>query len=771
MDMKKVTMAFFIILFLCYIGAVTGKSIFLGDLLSPLIALGLCGITFFNYYSKAKDRSSRSIGFLLSLGMLFWGLADILWALDELLLHREPGEDMVITSLYLLTNLFLTAALIIYGYRVFHKWNILQMLLDTFVVAFFVFELIWITFLQKNAQSIDLLEYDWISGISILFDVLIATGIVIWYIYTCNEKLALYLYLEAFGILLFVCNDLAYYYNELYIYHGPAYFLDVIYLLSFAVIALAAALRPKSVQPDTQPVVHNTGQKRKGYILLIAPLLLILFQGFDAILLLLFVSVILLYYILSGYLQNNISKEDILLRERKHISELEQKVKERTEELEEKNRVLLHLLDQDFVTGLKNRRFLLSYLEKMIASLKEGETIVLLYIDINRFKMISTMYGHYIGDMILYEMAERLIPMEKLAENTILTSYRDDTFVFAAVGEYDYGKGYEFAKEAVKLCSDLYKIEDYQIKVTVNIGISVFTKDSTTKEELIKHADIAMSQAKTRGFNYVQEFDADLSKAIFRRNTIEIMLKKVNFNQEFMVYYQPQFRTENRKLIGFEALLRWKTPAGEMIGPGEFIPVAEETSYIIPIGDWVTTMALKQLVLWNRRFKEKIMIGINVSLKQLNSPRFIKGLKEEIKHLEINPKWIDLEITESLQFHENPEILFMLEDIHNFGVNISIDDFGTGYSSLSYFKNLPIDRIKLAKELIDNIHTDDFDYKLAEAIILLAKAKGIRVIAEGVELKEQWNTLKKLQCDEVQGFYFGRPEPVSTIEAMYRAEM
>jgi EAL domain-containing protein (putative c-di-GMP-specific phosphodiesterase class I) len=238
-----------------------------------------------------------------------------------------------------------------------------------------------------------------------------------------------------------------------------------------------------------------------------------------------------------------------------------------------------------------------------------------------------------------------------------------------------------------------------------------------------------------------------------------------------MVYYQPQFQTDNRKLVGFEALLRWKTPSGEMIGPGEFIPVAEETGCIIPIGDWVTTMALKQLVLWNRRCKDKIMVGINVSLKQLNTFKFMKNLKNEIERLELNPKWIDLEITESLPFQENPEILAMLEDIRHFGVHISIDDFGTGYSSLSYLKNLHIDRIKLAKELVDNIHIDEFDYKLAEAIILLSKAKGIRVIAEGVETIEQWEALKKLGCDEVQGFYFGKPEPVSVIEATFRHEL
>jgi EAL domain-containing protein (putative c-di-GMP-specific phosphodiesterase class I) len=237
------------------------------------------------------------------------------------------------------------------------------------------------------------------------------------------------------------------------------------------------------------------------------------------------------------------------------------------------------------------------------------------------------------------------------------------------------------------------------------------------------------------------------------------MLKKVIFSQEFMLYFQPQFQIESKKLIGFEALLRWKTPSGEFIPPSEFIPIAEETGYIVTIGDWVNRMALRQLFEWNKKAKEMIMIGINVSLKQLNSLKFIDKLTDEINNLSLKPEWIDLEITESLQLQENPEILNILASIRNLGFTISIDDFGTGFSSLSYLKNLPVDRIKIAKELVDNVHMDDFDYQMVKSIIMLSKVKGIRVIAEGVETEEQWAVLKKLHCDEVQGYLFGRPLP------------
>jgi EAL domain-containing protein (putative c-di-GMP-specific phosphodiesterase class I) len=364
-------------------------------------------------------------------------------------------------------------------------------------------------------------------------------------------------------------------------------------------------------------------------------------------------------------------------------------------------------------------------------------------------------------------MAQKLKPLESQVQNSILTSYGDDTYIFAAVGSYNYDSGHEFAKEAIKLCSSIYEVDEYQIRVTVNIGISLFRRDAATKEELIKHADIAMTQARMNGFNVVQEFDEKLSEVIYRKNTIEILLKQANFKMNFMVYYQPQIQTDTKKIIGFEALLRWRTSSGEFIGPNEFIPIAEETGFIIPIGDWVMKMVMQQIVDWNKRFDEKIMIGINVSLKQLNSDLFLNRLKQEMKALSIKPEWVDLEITESKHLQENRDALKMLEDIRKMGVTVSIDDFGTGYSSLSYFKGFPADRIKLAKELIDYIHVDDFDYQLVKSIILLSKAKGIRVIAEGVETKEQWEALKELQCDEVPGYLFGKSAPANEIEAAY----
>lgn len=760
-----------LILFLCYLTATLFESDFWGDLLSPIVAFVIFIIVFYSLVIKGASIVNKFVGITLSASILAWIIADVLWAVSELVLQVNPDEVLLITVLYGLPNLFITITLTTYGLSVLRKWNIIQMVLDSVVMSYLIVSLLWIIFLKEDFTVLAQLGTDPVSFASIIMDVLIIIWIVIWYVAVRSGNFPTHIRFIVAGTLIYALTDLVYYYQYTYSTYDPNTLLDAVYMFSFFLIGVGALVKLDHKTVDDGRSVFNIGRKGKTYFLLIAPLLVILFRGFQTYHLMIYVTLIFLYSLFSMYIQDNIYREELLKEEQELNNSLELKVKERTEELEENNRVLQHLIDQDYITGLFNRRYLLAYLEEMSGSLKDGESIVLLYIDINRYKMITTMFGHYIGEKILYEMAIRMKPLEDQVSRCILASYGDDAYIFAAVGSYDYRSGYNFAEDIIALCSDIYHIDGFQIRITANIGISIFPYDAANKEDLIKHADIAMTQARMKGFNMIQEFDVKLSEVIMRRNNIEIMLKKANFAQEFVVYYQPQLEVESKKIIGFEALLRWRTPSGEFISPGEFIPVAEETGYIIPVGDWVMKSVMKQLVDWNRRLKKTILIGINVSIRQLNTSQFLDSLREEINRLQINPEWIDLEITESLQLVENPDVVKMLEEIRQLGIKISIDDFGTGYSSLSYFKELPTDRIKLAKELIDYIHTDDFDYQLVKSMIVLAHAKGIRVIAEGVETKEQWETLRELSCDEVQGFYFGRPVPVEEIEASYGNEL
>ncbi len=763
--MKKFLVA---ILFLVYFVAIYLKSDFWGNILSPIVTFITGYVVFRAFFFDYKPRGKNISGLFLSLGIFVWAFSDLMWAILDMGFHIDPEEVSLITLGYTITNIFFVIALTIYGIRELRKWNIVQMLLDTVVNVFFVIDVIWIFFLDQRIEHLIKLQTDYLSHLAIILDIIIIIWIVIWYMSFRNGKLPITLRFISLGAMIFAITDLVYFYQYFFKDYDPNTLLDSIYVVSFGLIAIAGYLRSTSREYELYSGAFNIGRKSRGYIFLIVPLVVVVFKGFLIVQLFQLILVILFHTMLSSYIQNNIRKHNQLEQEIELNSKLEQMVRERTEELTEKNKILEEMVNHDLVTGLKNRRYLLSYLEKEMHRRLDEETIVLFFIDLNRFKMITTMFGHHISECILLGVAVRLSDLEKEIPHSLLASYGEDMFVFVIRGRYDFVERQRLANKIVETGSDIYKMEEYQIRITLNVGISIYPEDATSKEELIRHADIAMSHARSFGFNTVQEFDLQLSGNFYRRNSIEIMLKKVNFEQEFMLYYQPQLSADQGTLLGFEALIRWRTPKGEFIPPMEFIPIAEETGYIVPIGDWVMRTALSQLAYWNSTNQEKIKVGINISLKQLSTIDFTENLYQEIRRLGLQPEWIDIEITESIQLQDNTEMIKSLEEIRRHGITVSIDDFGTGFSSLSYFKNLPVDRIKLARELVQSVHIDRFDYQLIKSIILISKEKGVRVIAEGVETEEQWATLKELGCDEVQGYLFGKPMPVVEVEKVYR---
>lgn len=756
--MKIIRTTILSLLYLCYFTSIMFKSDFWGNLLSPVVTLTVSYLVYKFFYYKKHPKLNYLPGLFLSLGILIWAITDTLWAVIDLSFHQNPEQSLLVAIGYSLTNLCIVISLAVYASIEFRRWNLVQILLDMFVIIIFTIEMVWIFFLNSKLENLFLLRNDFISDLSVILDLIILIGVTIWYMSVRNRRIPLFLIMTAAGEVLFATADLIYHYQHFYGTYDPNTLLDAIYVLSFSLLAVAG-YHKQFEKESSYGLMMNVGQGRKGVYLFILPVVIIIFKGFLFTYLLFSIAVILIYNLLTKYIQSNIHKEILLGEEKVLNCELDRLVKERTRELTEKNQALEELLNHDIITKLKNRRYLLNYLEDSLQNMSDEETVVLLYIDINRFKMITTMFGHFFAEQVLSEMAKRLKPLAGERQNSLLASYGEDMFILTARGNYDYEEGLRLAQQAISLGSDIYDIDNYQLRITVNIGISIYPYDAKTKEELIKHADIAMSKARTIGYNTIREFDEKLKLSFYRYNLLEVMLKKADFSKEFMVYYQPQLHAGNSKLIGFEALLRWCTPSGEFIPPSEFIPIAEESGLIVPIGNFVMLMALQQLAEWNRNREEKLFLGINVSLKQLNTIYFTQRLYSEIERLDLKPEWIDLEITESLQPEDNPEVVKMLQEIRSHGITVSIDDFGTGFSSLSYLKKLPVDRIKIARELVSSIHIDDFDYLLVKSIIEVSRAKGIKIIAEGIETEEQWEALKELQCDEVQGFLFGRPMP------------
>jgi EAL domain-containing protein (putative c-di-GMP-specific phosphodiesterase class I) len=333
--------------------------------------------------------------------------------------------------------------------------------------------------------------------------------------------------------------------------------------------------------------------------------------------------------------------------------------------------------------------------------------------------------------------------------------------------KYGYKEMEQIANKIINKCSETIEVDQYLFHVTISIGISIYPFDAMDSNSLMRNADIAMYQAKSLGKRRCVSFDTKFTDRLTRKSKIEFQLKNLILDNEFELYYQPQFSIPDKKLIGAEALLRWNSKQLGWISPTEFIPIAEEINLINPIGEWVMEKAIKQIGLWNNTFNSNLKVGINVSPKQLDCISFIPNLKGFLENNGVPSKYIDIEITESFAIEGEDKIKQIDSLFRGVGVSISIDDFGTGYSSLSYLKFFPFDRIKIAKPLIDSIATDDYDLQIVKAVVMLAKSIGMKTIAEGVELQEQFDILNELGCDEIQGFLLGKPMPSNQFEELY----
>lgn len=493
--------------------------------------------------------------------------------------------------------------------------------------------------------------------------------------------------------------------------------------------------------------------------ILIVPVIVFIFKRNQIQYVLLLVVSLLIYFVLISYTQKSIFQEKLLEIERNNVSTLEKQVEERTDEI-------IRILNTEYVTGLYSRRYFESRLSELIKVISGEEKLALLYIDQNKSKAIKYLYGKETAENLLKLISETL--QEIVFENYgMIAAYGDDIFVIMIRGKNADVEASNIAEQIIERFKELFYVDNHAIRVTLNIGISCYPLDTSNVNDLVKNADIAMMQARTKGFNKIQMYNGKLGDISNSRHRIELKLKKVDFDKEFQLYYQPQVNCCDGTLSGFEALLRWFEGGKNYIAPLDFIPVAEETGIIVPLGYWIIESAAKQGSEWNKKTGKKQRIAVNVSSKQLVEVDFVSRLKEIVERYEIQSEYFEIEITESQEIENSISIRETLDEIHKLGFSIAIDDFGTGYSSLYYIKNIPVERIKIAKELIDKIEEDVYSRSIVQMAISIAKVKDIKVIAEGVETLGQWQCLKEIGCDEIQGYYFSKPYNAEEIEGKW----
>jgi diguanylate cyclase (GGDEF)-like protein/PAS domain S-box-containing protein len=422
----------------------------------------------------------------------------------------------------------------------------------------------------------------------------------------------------------------------------------------------------------------------------------------------------------------------------------------------------------DPLTGLPNRRLLLDRLKQAMASSPRSERYgALLFIDLDNFKDLNDNLGHHIGDLLLQQVAQRIAVCVR--EGDTVARLGGDEFVvmledLSASAQEAAAQTESVGEKILSALNETYELANYKHSSTPSIGVALFAENTGTVDDLLKRADLAMYQAKAAGRNTLRFFDPEMQTVVDRRAALENDLRAAVRQGEFVLYYQAQVIGEGR-LTGAEVLLRWRHPRRGIVSPVEFIPLAEDTGLILPIGEWVLEAACNQLAIWaERQDMAELTLAVNVSAKQFRHKDFVNQVLAVIDCTGAKPQRLKLELTESLLVDDVEDIIAKMTALKSKGVGFSLDDFGTGYSSLSYLKRLPLDQLKIDQNFVRNILTDPNDAAIAKMVVALAESMGLSVIAEGVEIDAQRAFLARHGCHAYQGFLFSRPLPLEEFE-------
>src|SRR5690554_6025095 len=436
---------------------------------------------------------------------------------------------------------------------------------------------------------------------------------------------------------------------------------------------------------------------------------------------------------------------------------------------------LLRQANYDILTGLPNRMLALDRLKLALAQARRDIShVAVMFLDIDNFKHIIDTLGHGAGDTLLVEAARRISSC--LRGTSTVARLGGDEFLVILPGLTGTEASCQVAERILKTFAPAFMLNGQEVFVTTSIGIAIFPTDSDNSGTLLQHADAAMYQAKHKGKSSYAQFTPEMTEVSHERLQMESHMRKALELGEFELYYQPIVDTASGSLIGAEALLRWNNPALGMVMPDRFIPLAEETGLIIPIGEWVIEEACKAAVAWRAMTGlESLSIAVNVSPRQFRDPGFTDAVMRSLNASGLPPECLELEITERLILDNTIETADILRQLDRTGIRLSVDDFGTGYSALSYLKSYPFDTLKIDKSFIQDVLNESGDASLVRAIINMAHSLGLKVIAEGVEEEGQTHFLKNENCDYSQGYFYGRPMPeqdfIYWLETNHRANL
>ncbi len=424
---------------------------------------------------------------------------------------------------------------------------------------------------------------------------------------------------------------------------------------------------------------------------------------------------------------------------------------------------LNNLAHRDALTGLPNRAVLREELEVALSSgIGKDHTVSVSYLDLDRFKDINDSFGHEMGDRLLVAVAERLQNCVEFNQEersrVVITRLGGDEFAILQMDVRNPDERAELAANIVEALRKPFSIEGQEIYIGTSIGIAL-AQNGVTSSQILKHADMALYQAKADGRDTYRFFEPEMDEQLQARRLLESDLRKALGNSEFQLFYQPQVNIQKNEIVGFEALLRWHHPERGPVPPVEFIPIAEDTGMISLLGDWVIEQACREASTWTKRGN----VAVNLSPVQFRNGNLVQSVRRALELSGLAPDRLELEITESVLLQDNETTIATLHQLRNLGVQIAMDDFGTGYSSLSYLRSFPFDKIKIDQSFVRGLSTRADCLAIVRSIATLGADLGMPTVAEGVETEDQLLQIRAAGCTEVQGYYFGRPKPAQEL--------
>ena len=432
-------------------------------------------------------------------------------------------------------------------------------------------------------------------------------------------------------------------------------------------------------------------------------------------------------------------------------------------ELELNEEKLYHMAHYDMITELPNRKSIMDKIHELIeVSSYEEINFYTVFIDIDSFKKINDTMGHHIGDLFIKKAANRF--SKGIHKEDLIGRIGGDEFALIIQRKLNRKEAYDYLESIRQKFLKPFIIGNKEIKTSASFGVAVFPCDGTHQVELLRNADTAMYKAKELGKNKVQFFENAMKRELLDKINFETELKSALTKDEIYLVFQPIYNLKTDKIRGFEVLARWNSPILGMVSPAKFIPVAEELGMIVSLGEWIIKTACKAYKNLQIKYNLEGVLSINLSVKQLEDSKIIMVIDEALKEADLNPKYLEIEVTESILISSIENSIIILEELRKRNISVSLDDFGTGYSSLSYLRKLPIDILKIDKSFIDDLLNENKNMEIIGNMIILAHNLGISVVAEGIEEEIQVTHLKMMQCDYIQGFFISKPMGVRELD-------